>query len=673
MEYSGPTGAAAAAAAAAGGSPGSSLRGPAAASPSLGAPAAAAAAAAGEEWVHAFSRVRAWRAAAAAEKLAAEDDSKALAALRGRSMQGVCTDDLRLLAKRLPHPQRRLQLGAAALRIRPSSSSSSSSSSGGGSSGSSSGGSSGEGGSSSSCSSSSSSSSRGIRGVETYLLQVAAAKEQQEAHAIAEKEGGKRRQPLTIEGLSGVSTAQLDAIAPPYPLMEGLAPAAAGSSSSSSSSCSSSSSEGALTEEERNGVLLKVAAAGLVPWLKKVHLLLRAIDPQHELPFENADSMSAFGDLSCPVLPSGYLRSPPAAAAADSAAAAAAAGTLDELLASLKPYAADAQCDCLLETLPLPSSLEAFLFGGEDETEEEEATKETEALANVLDELQMVHAMAAQPPSLVAGSCLCPVVVCEKNTHEQLLQLLQQLQQLQEQQSPSKAAQQQKEELLELFRAHSFYFQPLTRRMLPLDFEQLLQVTAAKPLLLWQRSSSSSSSSNCCLAVFALQHSPCLTVLPKSYQQLYNHFLDVHLTSPVLGPHVSASICICLICGCLLCAADCCEIEVSSLEKETTTFSALRRHATVCGFGLSLFLQLAASSVLVVAVDAVGDRGAKWGCLHLDEYGEEDLQLRRGKPLRLSGPRVQRLAKEFWTHQLRALKRLSWARLRGVPRLREPF
>ena len=57
--------------------------------------------------------------------------------------------------------------------------------------------------------------------------------------------------------------------------------------------------------------------------------------------------------------------------------------------------------------------------------------------------------------------------------------------------------------------------------------------------------------------------------------------------------------------------------------------------------------------------------------LLMPRAGEEDLLLKRGKPLRLSVNRLKRLTSEWSGHQLRALRRLEWTRLRGVPRLRD--
>ena len=156
--------------------------------------------------------------------------------------------------------------------------------------------------------------------------------------------------------------------------------------------------------------------------------------------------------------------------------------------------------------------------------------------------LQMVHALAALPPSLVSPTCLLPVVVGEKETHVQLLDIFQK--------------QLEGRGRVAAFLSHSLYYQPLTRRLLPIDFAQMMDATAARPLLLWQRSSrdssSSSSSSNGSLAIFVMQNAFFPAILPRSYQQLYNNFLDVQYAP---FPVCYSSYCCCCLgcCSCLLC------------------------------------------------------------------------------------------------------------------------
>jgi len=67
------------------------------------------------------------------------------------------------------------------------------------------------------------------------------------------------------------------------------------------------------------------------------------------------------------------------------------------------------------------------------------------------------------------------------------------------------------------------------------------------------------------------------------------------------------------------------------------------------------------STVVVVCTDPLSDRFGIWGCLHLDGYGEEDLELVRGKPLKLSHFRLSSLIQEIVAHDLRHNGRMRWS------------
>jgi len=69
-------------------------------------------------------------------------------------------------------------------------------------------------------------------------------------------------------------------------------------------------------------------------------------------------------------------------------------------------------------------------------------------------------------------------------------------------------------------------------------------------------------------------------------------------------------------------------------------------HAEQCGAGTGIFLVLKLTSVLVLREE----RRAIWGSPYLDEHGEEDVELRRGKPLFLSEERYRALQRLWLTH-----------------------
>ena len=48
------------------------------------------------------------------------------------------------------------------------------------------------------------------------------------------------------------------------------------------------------------------------------------------------------------------------------------------------------------------------------------------------------------------------------------------------------------------------------------------------------------------------------------------------------------------------------------------------QHAMECGYGTAIFLILMSSSVFVIR----GEKASVWGSVYLDEFGEEDIDLR---------------------------------------------
>jgi hypothetical protein len=97
---------------------------------------------------------------------------------------------------------------------------------------------------------------------------------------------------------------------------------------------------------------------------------------------------------------------------------------------------------------------------------------------------------------------------------------------------------------------------------------------------------------------------------------------------------------VCLLCGTLVCiASQCCR---------TGTMGELSRHAWECNGGHGIFLMLKHSSAILVHDGLI----FRWPSPYLDEHGEEDPELRRGRPLFLSKARLQRLRELLLTHQV---------------------
>ncbi|KAK1864834.1 hypothetical protein I4F81_007372 [Pyropia yezoensis] len=121
-----------------------------------------------------------------------------------------------------------------------------------------------------------------------------------------------------------------------------------------------------------------------------------------------------------------------------------------------------------------------------------------------------------------------------------------------------------------------------------------------------------------------------LIPLPRLFQTL----LEAHDGRPCSAcgrPPRSPGGALCLLCGALVCAAGPC---------------GGRAHVRACGAGVGVLLVLKLTAVIVLR----GDRRALWGSPYLDEYGEEDADLRRGKPLYLSPHRVAALERLWLRH-----------------------
>lgn len=69
-------------------------------------------------------------------------------------------------------------------------------------------------------------------------------------------------------------------------------------------------------------------------------------------------------------------------------------------------------------------------------------------------------------------------------------------------------------------------------------------------------------------------------------------------------------------------------------------------HADSCGAGTSIYLALNSSNIVVIR----GSRACGWGSVYLDVYGEEDKDLKRGKPLYLCEQRYAALEQQWLTH-----------------------
>jgi len=128
---------------------------------------------------------------------------------------------------------------------------------------------------------------------------------------------------------------------------------------------------------------------------------------------------------------------------------------------------------------------------------------------------------------------------------------------------------------------------------------------------------------------------PSLLRLPALYDQL---FMFYHQRQCRFCSKVPKDPSICLICGTLVCMREnCCRSE--------SCWEAVF-HSNICGAGTAIYLACNSSTVIVIR----GKRACVWGSVYLDHFGEEDRDLKRGKPLYLSEQRYWTLEQQWLTH-----------------------
>ncbi|XP_066929342.1 E3 ubiquitin-protein ligase ubr3-like [Clytia hemisphaerica] len=131
--------------------------------------------------------------------------------------------------------------------------------------------------------------------------------------------------------------------------------------------------------------------------------------------------------------------------------------------------------------------------------------------------------------------------------------------------------------------------------------------------------------------------SPKLISLPKEYDSLFQRYRKEKCVRCNTTPNDPT---ICLVCGAFLCFhASCCTNSKGVNE--------CVQHSMECGCGTGVFLVISSSVTLIIRETRV----TLWGSVYLDSFGEEDKDLRRGKPLFLSEERYARLEEE-WRAQI---------------------
>uniref|UniRef100_A0A0A9XB67 E3 ubiquitin-protein ligase n=2 Tax=Lygus hesperus TaxID=30085 RepID=A0A0A9XB67_LYGHE len=131
-------------------------------------------------------------------------------------------------------------------------------------------------------------------------------------------------------------------------------------------------------------------------------------------------------------------------------------------------------------------------------------------------------------------------------------------------------------------------------------------------------------------------HQPSLLSLPLLYDRIFQYYHRRQCTQCQSVPRETS---ICLLCGTLVCLKETCCKQLSVCEAV--------QHSIDCGAGTAVYLVVTSSYVIVVR----GKRACLWGSVYLDSFGEEDRELKRGKPLYLSPGRYQLLQQQWLAHR----------------------
>uniref|UniRef100_A0A8D0CHZ5 E3 ubiquitin-protein ligase n=1 Tax=Scleropages formosus TaxID=113540 RepID=A0A8D0CHZ5_SCLFO len=128
---------------------------------------------------------------------------------------------------------------------------------------------------------------------------------------------------------------------------------------------------------------------------------------------------------------------------------------------------------------------------------------------------------------------------------------------------------------------------------------------------------------------------PSLLQLPENYNTIFQYYHRKACSSCKRVPKDPA---LCLVCGTFVCLKGTCCKQQSCCE--------CVQHSQVCGAGTGIFLLINASVIIIIR----GHRFCLWGSVYLDAHGEEDRDLRRGKPLFLCEERYRVLEQQWVSH-----------------------
>ncbi|KAI7808282.1 putative E3 ubiquitin-protein ligase UBR3 [Triplophysa rosa] len=128
---------------------------------------------------------------------------------------------------------------------------------------------------------------------------------------------------------------------------------------------------------------------------------------------------------------------------------------------------------------------------------------------------------------------------------------------------------------------------------------------------------------------------PHLLQLPDNYNTIFQYYHRKSCSSCNKTPKDPA---LCLVCGAFVCLkGHCC-------KQQGVCECVL--HSQHCGAATGIFLLINASVIIIIR----GHRFCLWGSVYLDAHGEEDRDLRRGKPLYLCEERYRVLEQQWVSH-----------------------
>ncbi|XP_044273896.1 E3 ubiquitin-protein ligase UBR3 isoform X1 [Varanus komodoensis] len=128
---------------------------------------------------------------------------------------------------------------------------------------------------------------------------------------------------------------------------------------------------------------------------------------------------------------------------------------------------------------------------------------------------------------------------------------------------------------------------------------------------------------------------PRLLQLPENYNTIFQYY---HRKSCSVCSKVPKDPAVCLVCGTFVCLKGLCCKQQGCCECVL--------HSQNCGAGTGIFLLINASVIIIIR----GNRFCLWGSVYLDAHGEEDRDLRRGKPLYICKERYRVLEQQWVSH-----------------------